>query len=138
LGTGKKIRIIVLRTISGQEIYRKELTSVSLAPGEEQDSMEPFVFKPVAPGRYILEYAYSDETRGAEFYFREVQRLRYGSNVRVETDKPAYDYGDTALTSVIINGAGLYQVTFDCPRAVAHEIVLMAWNKILFQEIKIL
>jgi hypothetical protein len=114
--------IIVLTSLNGQEIYRKEITDISVSSGEEKELFETFVFNPIDIGSYILKYAYTDETLGENLYFREVQSFRYGTSIGIVPDKTDYNYLDTANMGVKIIGVGTYQLFFTCQEAGIDEL----------------
>jgi len=109
--------VVVLRSENNHEVFRKEITNITIATGEELNHQEAFVFNPVETGRYTLEYAYTDETGGDNLRYRESQSFFYETSVGVTADKPVYEYMDTANIGVTINGVGSYAVQLSSPEA---------------------
>ena len=109
--------VLVLRSENNHEVFRKEITGIAIAAGEELDLQETFVFNPVETGRYTLEYNYTDETRGDDVYHGEAQTFSYVTGVGVTADKEVYEYLDTANIGVAIDGVGSYTVQLSCPEA---------------------
>jgi hypothetical protein len=109
--------VLVLRSENNHEVFRKEITGITIAAGEEQNLQETFVFNPVETGQYTLEYNYRDETGGDDVYHREAQPFFYITSVGVTADKAVYEYMDTANIGVTINGVGSYTVQLSCPEA---------------------
>ncbi|MGD2092848.1 MAG: CARDB domain-containing protein, partial [Candidatus Aminicenantes bacterium] len=108
---------VVLHSENNHEVFRKEITGITLNTGEELNQQETFVFNPVETGRYTLEYAYADETAGDNLHYMESQSFFYITSVGVTADKTAYEYMDTANIGVTINGVGSYAVQLSCPES---------------------
>jgi ligand-binding sensor domain-containing protein len=109
--------VLVLRSENNHEVFRKEITGITIAAGEEQNHQETFVFNPVQTGQYTLEYNYTDETGGDDVYHRESQTFFYITSVGISADKAVYEYLDNANIGVTINGVGSYTVQLNCPEA---------------------
>ena len=99
---------LILRSVNNHEVFRKEITGIAIADGEELDHLETFVFNPVETGRYTLEYSYTDETGGDNVYHGESQNFFYVTSVLVTADKTAYEYMEISCITKIVALAAFY------------------------------
>ncbi|HLP61017.1 MAG TPA: hypothetical protein VK186_19395 [Candidatus Deferrimicrobium sp.] len=54
---------LLLESPTGQEVYKKEVSGISIPNGTEQTLSETFIFHPTEKGMFILKYRYRDETK---------------------------------------------------------------------------
>ncbi|MCP5053186.1 MAG: hypothetical protein GY940_38835, partial [bacterium] len=108
---------ILLESPSGQEIYRKSMTGITMVSGETQTIDETFIFQPAEMGTYYLKYRGWDETKDEPQNYFVRQALPDGTEISIQPGKYRYNYADTAAVTVHIGGAGPYNLSFSCPEA---------------------
>ncbi|MCP4152718.1 MAG: hypothetical protein GY757_33605 [bacterium] len=112
---------ILLKT-GDKEVYRKELTAIAIAAGEEKELVETFTFTPVETGYYRLGYTYGDESLKPENVHNITRHLyKYETGLALIPGKSDYNYSDTAAVAVKIDGTGAYNLRLTCEEAGINE-----------------
>jgi hypothetical protein len=109
--------IVTMKSESGIEVFRKEVTNIAFNASQELAFSEPFVFSPVASGKYILQVEYSDESRTAELITVCNRQYEYLMNAVMTTDKTNYHYLETVNIQLKIAGIGGFHLKVACVKA---------------------
>jgi hypothetical protein len=102
--------MVTLKSESGSEVFRKEATNIVFNASQELAFSEPFVFSPVAGGKYILQVEYTDESRTAELVTVSRMQYEYLMKALLTSDKTNYHYLDTANIQLKIAGVGAIHI----------------------------
>jgi hypothetical protein len=99
--------VITLKSTSGVEEFRKEVTGVAFNELQELSFSETLNFAPVEKGKHQLQILYTDETGTSSKLISEHQYLMWA---RLAIPKSSYAYGEAIPLTATFNGAGQFLV----------------------------
>jgi hypothetical protein len=103
--------LLLLKSKTGQELYRKQVTGIKIKNGETIQLSETFTFNPTALGEYHLQIKYWDETRDEPVNPTTAQVLRYSTGIVLLPDKSSYNFMDVANIGVQLDGLGSFHLS---------------------------
>jgi len=99
--------VMTLKSASGVEEFRKEVTGVAFNELQELAFSEPFVFSPTEKGKHELQIMYADETGTSK---KIVAQHFYRIWTSLSIAKSSYVYGEVIPLTAKLNGAGQYSI----------------------------